>query len=71
VPRNYNNFNWSQILNFTLTAISQSLNFKLVIFKSNLKSLSMKPIYHSTVWSLDELNELGFTYDYNIHQRHY
>jgi hypothetical protein len=30
----------------------------------------MKPIYHYSTVSeaLDELNELGFTYDYNIHQ---
>jgi hypothetical protein len=31
----------------------------------------MKPIYHYSTVSeaLDELNELGFTYDYNIHQK--
>lgn len=30
----------------------------------------MKPIYHYSTVSeaLDELNQLGFTYDYNIHQ---
>jgi hypothetical protein len=34
----------------------------------------MKPIYHYSTVSeaLDELNELGFTYDYNISiRRHY